>query len=126
MTKRIALAAVAVGLVLALVGCGGGPAPTASAPADGKEVLVHMVTLKFDPETLSVPAGTTVRWVNDDGTPHSVFEGVPDSGKYLFRSANLSTGKSFAYKFEKPGTYEIFCNTGGHHFAGMKMRVVVN
>jgi len=64
--------------------------PTASAPTDGKEVVVNMVSMKFDQEKLEVPVGTTVRWVNEDQTPHSVYEGVPDSGKYLFRSANES------------------------------------
>lgn len=135
MITRTAIAAIALGLIAALTGCsnnGSSAMPhrpsapsTASAPADGHATVVHMVNMKFDQERLEVDAGTTVRWENQDQTAHSVYEGVPASGKYLFSSANLTPGKSFSHRFDKPGTYEIFCNTGSHYLIGMKMSVVV-
>ncbi|HYF77783.1 MAG TPA: plastocyanin/azurin family copper-binding protein [Symbiobacteriaceae bacterium] len=127
MNKRFALTLIAFGLVAALTGCGGSGSPaSATAPSTGKEVVVRMVEMAFDQATLQVPAGTTVRWINDGQAAHSVWEGTPGSGKSRFKSAHLSPGKWFDYRFEVPGTYEIFCNTGSHHLIGMKMSVVVN
>lgn len=55
-----------------------------SADEEGVTV-VKMYKYKFCPETLSVPVGTTVRWVNvDKRTSHSVVlkdEGVPESDR---------------------------------------------
>lgn len=55
-----------------------------SAEEEGVTV-VKMYKYKFCPETLSVPVGTTVRWVNvDKRTSHSVVlknEGVPESDR---------------------------------------------
>lgn len=44
-------------------------------------------------------------WVNQDDEPHTV---VSNSG--LFRSSALDTGEAYAYRFDKPGTYRIFCS----------------
>ena len=56
----------------------------ASADENGVTV-VKMYKYKFCPENLSVPVGTTVRWVNvDKRTSHSVIlkdEGVPESDR---------------------------------------------
>lgn len=44
---------------------GGGPAPT--APSD---TSVRMAGSRFEPSTLTVGVGETVRWFNDDALPH--------------------------------------------------------
>lgn len=120
MKKRIAMAMTALALVGVLAGCGGG-----SGSGSSKETVVEMKSMVFAPKTLEVKAGTTVKFVNKDQVDHSVWEGKPDSGNYLFKSPDFSTNGEYSYTFEKPGTYELFCNTGGHHLIGMTMKVVV-
>jgi plastocyanin len=60
----------------------------------------------FGPMTLTVAAGTTVTWTNNDDVPHTV---VSDD-KTTFRSRALDTGEKFSYTFTKPGTYPYFCS----------------
>lgn len=71
------------------------------AYADG---TVTIKNFDFAPMTLSVSAGTTVTWHNDDEEPHTV---VSQDG--LFRSAAIDGGESFSFKFSKPGTYKYLC-----------------
>ncbi len=71
---------------------------------DSDATVVRMVDLAYEPETLEIEAGTTVRWVNDDSFYHTVtFEdGSVDSGR-------IEAGQSWSYTFEEPGTYEYYC-----------------
>jgi|SRR5579872_7513952 len=75
----------------------------AAAPAATHDILVK--GFMFNPTTITVKVGTTVRWTNQDGEPHTV---VSDSG--LFRSGALDTKDTFTYKFDKPGTYRFLCS----------------
>jgi plastocyanin len=58
----------------------------------------------FSPETLTVPANSTVIWTNKDDVPH-----VIASTDGLFRSKGLDTDDHYSFKFTKPGTYNYFC-----------------
>ena len=58
----------------------------------------------FTPATLTVPAGTTVTWGNNDVTTHTV---TSDTG--LFNSNNLNSGNTFEVKFDNPGQYKYHC-----------------
>lgn len=65
----------------------------------------------FTPNVLNVKAGTTVKFVNTDGNAHtvsSVKKGTVESDG-MFDSGVLTAGKTFAYTFSKPGTYEYIC-----------------
>lgn len=59
----------------------------------------------FAPASLTVKAGSTVTWTNHDEEPHTVA-----STDGLFRSGALDTNDSFAFKFDKPGTYHYVCS----------------
>jgi plastocyanin len=72
--------------------------PAATAP------VVEIHNMKFDPATLTVASGTTVTWVNEDSSPHT----VTDKGK-VFRSAALDTKDKFSYTFAAPGEFTYFC-----------------
>ena len=62
---------------------------------------------QFGPAVLNVPVGTKVTWINGDSDPHTVTsEGDPK----VFKSPPLDTGESFAFTFDKPGTYRYFCS----------------
>ncbi len=65
---------------------------------------IEIVKHKFSLQTLTIPAGTTVTWLNRDDDVHTVV-----STTQAFRSAGLETGEAYSYKFTKPGVYHFFC-----------------
>ena len=60
----------------------------------------------FAPAALTVKAGTTVTWTNQDADAHTVTS--KDGGGPL-ASAALNTGQTYSYTFAKPGTYAYLC-----------------
>ena len=76
--------------------------PTATAAA--APVRVEINQMRFEPASLTIAAGTTVTWVNDDESPHT----VTDRGR-VFRSAALDTKDRFTYTFATPGEFTYFC-----------------
>jgi plastocyanin len=81
--------------------------PAASAQA--AETLVQIDQFIFAPQRVSVKAGTTVTWVNDDDIPHVVV-----ASNKLFKSKTLDTNDKFSFTFTTPGTYEYFCSLHPH------------
>ena len=81
--------------------------PAASAQA--AETLVQIDHFIFAPQRVSVKAGTTVTWVNDDDIPHVVV-----ASNKLFKSKTLDTNDKFSFTFTTPGTYEYFCSLHPH------------
>jgi len=80
-------------------GSGAGSAPVAA----------NAVTIKgfaFVPAAITVKAGTTVTWTNQDSDAHTVTS-QHDSGP--LGSTALNTGQSYSYTFTKPGTYSYLC-----------------
>jgi plastocyanin len=73
-------------------------------PPGGIEVKID--NFSFGPMTMTVAAGTTVTWTNNDDVPHTV---VSDD-KTTFKSKALDTGEHFSYTFTKPGKYPYFCS----------------
>ena len=80
-----------------MMGIGAGP----TAPAD---TSVRMAGSRFEPSTLTVAVGETVRWFNDDALPHTVsaIDGSWDSG-------NLAAGQAFERRFDAAGSYPYLC-----------------
>jgi plastocyanin len=76
--------------------------PSSAAPDDSTQIVIKDFT--FTPNSLTVKAGSAVKWVNKDDEPHSV---VSDTG--LFRSGAIDTNETFSYEFDKPGTYHFTC-----------------
>jgi plastocyanin len=108
-----------LGLAIAL---GGGVAfaqtssPDPSAAPSPAPAVVHIKNFAYVPETVTIRPGQSVRFVEDDETPHTVT--ASDSS---FDSGNLDKGKSWARVFPKEGTYAYFC---AYH-TYMKGKVVV-
>jgi plastocyanin len=98
------------GLAVLLATLGfGRPSNTFAAAPDNKpasEVAIKIDNFSFSPATITVPAGTTIRWTNRDDIPHTV---VSDD-KTTFKSKVLDTDEQFTYTFTKPGTYSYFCS----------------
>jgi plastocyanin len=84
----------------------GASAPTVTkAVAAANEVVID--DFRFGPAALTVPVGTKVTWTNDDSDPHTV---TSEADPKLLKSPPLDTGESFAFTFDKPGTYRYFCS----------------
>jgi plastocyanin len=64
---------------------------------------VRMVNFAFRPRSLSISAGTKVRWVVREGT-HST-----TSNTGLWDSGVLSQGEAFGRIFRKTGTFKYHC-----------------
>jgi plastocyanin len=82
-------------------------APRATSEASASEVRVDNFT--FSPPTLTIPAGTTVTWVNADDIPHTI--AAKDRS---FRSKPLDTDDRFSFTFNSPGEYDYFCSLHPH------------
>ena len=91
---------VALGALVLLLGA------SHSLAADAQ---VKIANFTFDPPILTMKAGTTVTWVNNDDIPHLVSE---KDGK--FRSSALDTGDKFSQTFSAAGTVEYFCAIHPH------------
>ncbi|TME08719.1 MAG: hypothetical protein E6I65_12380 [Chloroflexi bacterium] len=75
---------------------------------------VSIVDKSFQPPNITVNAGDTVTWTvtKSIGEPHSVTSGKPgtDQGKDFDSGIGLKDdGQSFQFTFDKPGTYDYFC-----------------
>jgi amicyanin len=104
MNKTIAVSAV-FGVVLGLLA---GLAIMA-APAWAEDTQVKIDNFTFAPQSVTVKAGTTVTWVNEDDIPHAVA-----STSKAFRSKVLDTNDKFSFTFTMAGTYEYFCSLHPH------------
>lgn len=91
----------AVALFAAIVG-----KTTHAQNTSAKQAEVKIDNFTFDPPTLTVASGTTVKWTNRDDIPHTVVS----EDKTTFKSKALDTDESFSYTFSKPGIYTYFCS----------------
>ncbi|NJK47087.1 plastocyanin [Candidatus Gracilibacteria bacterium] len=102
------------------------------APAAAETYTVKMGAdsgmLQFDPPTVTIKAGDTVKWVNNKLAPHNVmFDGSKmDSAvatKISHKNLVFSPGESFETTFSEPGEYSYYCEP--HRGAGMVGKVIV-
>jgi plastocyanin len=73
----------------------------ASAPSGP---TVHIHNFAFVPASLTVPAGATVTFVNDDDEPHTA-----TATTKAFDSEAIDTHGTWTHRFDKTGTYPYFC-----------------
>lgn len=92
MRRKIVILMVLFAIFLA-VGCTG----------KGKTVDVKIQNSAFDPGSITISSGDTVKWTNMESNTHTVVG--PD-----FSSGNISSGKSYEHKFTKIGTYDYHCS----------------
>ena len=65
---------------------------------------VNIDNFAFAPATLTVTAGATVTWKNEDDSPHRIGD---KNG--TFKSAALDTDDTFSHTFAAPGEYPYIC-----------------
>jgi plastocyanin len=103
--------AVLIILACTAAGCSSSPAPSSASsvqPAAPGGNTISIKNFAFEPSTLTVKAGTTVTWVNNDGASHTI---VSDTGSPVsFSSDPFATGASYTFTFTQPGTYPYHCS----------------
>ena len=72
--------------------------------ARGATHAVTIADLAFSPATLTITAGDTVTWTNQDQMIHTV-----TSTTGAFDSGDLDPGDAFSFTFTTPGTYDYLC-----------------
>ena len=77
--------------------------------ARAADLEVKIDNFTFTPQRLTVKAGTTVTWTNEDDIPHTVA-----SSTKAFKSKALDTDDKFSFTFTTPGSYEYFCSLHPH------------
>jgi len=140
-TARLGLTLVVVPtLLVALAACTGSspaliadPTPltsTVDEPMSGADALqpgpdeVITTGLRFMPEDITVPVGTTVTWRNGESIGHTITSGAwgdvnestglrgTQSADGLFDHALAPMGQegdTFSFTFDEPGEYPYFC-----------------
>ena len=83
-----------------LLACLIGSAAARSSGAAG----IRIDNFSFGPETLTLDKGTAVTWMNQDDIPHLIV--LSTIG---VRSKALDTDQSFAYRFDRIGTFAYVC-----------------
>jgi plastocyanin len=83
------------------------PAASGQGPGDAPVATnsVRIQNFAYDPANVTVTAGTTVTWTNQDQDPHTITS--TDGGP--LRSQPLATGQSFRYTFTTPGRFDYLC-----------------
>ncbi|MGL4884396.1 MAG: plastocyanin [Waterburya sp.] len=94
-------------------------------PAAASTVEVKMGSdngmLKFDPATVTIKAGDTVKWTNNKMSPHNVvFDGDAEKSH---KNLVFSPGEGYETTFKEAGEYSYYCEP--HRGAGMIGKVVV-
>jgi plastocyanin len=92
------LAAVALGGVRTL------HSPTAAADS----ITVSMINNSYAPATLTVAAGTTVIWSNDDTAAGENHDVITEDGAFF--SPIVTPGQTTSFTFDVPGTYKYYCD----------------
>jgi plastocyanin len=131
---RLAALAVLVGAALAISACGGddngggggngngGTPPAKKQGAGGGGQAASQVTLseyKFDPDSVTATAGSTITVKNDGSLGHDLR--LRQGGKEVGGTRVFDAGSSEQLKLDfKPGRYEMFCSVPGHEQLGMK------
>ena len=96
---------------------------TASASAATVEVKLGTDAgmLAFEPSTVTISAGDTVKFINNKLAPHNaVFEGHEDLSH---PDLAFAPGESWEETFTTAGTYDYYCEP--HRGAGMVGKVIV-
>lgn len=109
MRKQIVILLVLFGVFLA-IGCAenntqqpAAPAKTPSAPqyaGQGKIVDISISNFAFNPASVTISTGDTVRWTNQDSATHTV------KGS-SFESGLIAQGDNYEFTFAKPGNMII-------------------
>jgi plastocyanin len=92
-----------VAVVLTMVGVGVGA--FTSSPARAADTTVSIENFAFSPAAISVQAGDTVTWVNNDTVAHTA---TATDGS--FDTGSIAPGSSASITFSTAGTFSYICS----------------
>jgi len=100
------LFAVLVGILL-VAGC---TQSSGNPPVATKEVKIS--NFAFVPQAITIKAGDTVTWTNEDSVPHDVASNPHPTHTDLpgLRSGELQKGQSYNFTFTQAGTWGYHCH----------------
>jgi plastocyanin len=78
------------------------PGTTAAGGVGGAQVVIK--GFAFDPADVTIKAGESVTWTNQDSVTHDV---TAEKGE--FQSGNMENGAAFTFTFDKAGVYPYYC-----------------
>ena len=135
MTKLIALILACLALGLAACGgddsggggdSGGGsnqPADTGGGASGGGGASVTLENVQFNPSDVTIKAGETVTFTNNESIPHDVHKSSGPGGDFASGpDGGMQQGDSFKLKLAQPGTYKYVCHV---HAPGMSGTITV-
>ena len=77
--------------------------------------------LAFEPSTVTISSGDTIKFVNNKLSPHNaVFDGHDE---FSHSALAMTPGESWEATFSDPGTYDYYCEP--HRGAGMVGKIIV-
>jgi len=115
---------VAVALVVGTTACGDSNG-SASSPATSvtiaasrftddtsqKDVSVGVVDNDFVDPYITISPGTKVTWRHEGRNPHNIISLVKDT--FRVDVGDFPVGKTYSYRFDKPGEYPYYCSIHG-------------
>ena len=105
----VILTAIAIAVGSALIvflsddAAGAGASATPAAQTASGAVTVDIAEFKFEPEALTVQAGTKVTWLNRDAAPHTA------TAKDDFDTGTLRKGERKTLTLKTAGTFAYVC-----------------
>ena len=129
MTKPLALMLAC--LALGLSACGGdddsgggsssgsGSSSESGGSSSGGGTSVSMENIQFSPKDLTVKAGQTVTFTNNESVPHDVHKDSGPGGDFSSGpDGGMQQGDTFKLKLDKPGVYQYVCHVHAPGMAG--------
>jgi plastocyanin len=96
-----------------------GASTSAASGAVSPQPAVDIVNFVFEPKSLTVKAGATVTWTNQDTAVHSIKD---TSAQATPVSPDLGKGETFSITYGQPGSYSYIC--GIHQYMTGSVQVV--
>lgn len=102
--KRMAAGIVLLIAILGFTGCSKDTSNTDNNSPTPEANEVWIQGMAFNPSTITVTVGTTVKWTNKDSASHTV---TSDTG--LFDSGSIANSATYTFTFTTAGTYQYHC-----------------
>lgn len=103
---------------------GGGASDTTVALVEGSETVEARDNL-FEPDDLSVPAGTTIVFENTGRNEHNVVPAEGTADTISVDVEDLEPGATAERRLTEPGEYRYYCSIHGTETAGMVGTITV-
>lgn len=130
MRRRVLASAFAVLVVAACSGDDPGieTSTSSGAPGAGQVIEIRAFDNTFRPDSVEVPLGAEVVFVNSGRTEHDVIpadQRPSDELKWGVGADDFAPGDEYRVIFDQPGTYPYYCSIHGTSTAGMVGTIVV-